>query len=729
MRAWAKRLAGLAAGLATGVAFAGVVFLAEPGLVLTGRTAAVALTRFGSAYAPRWTSLNLSADAFARRRHRYVFSATDFCVADPGGSFSGCFSRLEATVVVFWSRRGPIVERIERLVAISDGARVDAARRAKAGAPGGLPSALRGASVRSLNVELTRFSLAYAKGSAAGDFRAALDPGAARPLSVTVDARVRGAQGTRRLKASATADTDLFRGGEPTFVEVSARADLGPRGRLRASARARRASGRWEGSGAAEALLSTGPLRGVRLSACAGWAAPGSGGELSCRYELTPAAPVFGIKGASGSLALSARAANGKFHAEAKVHSDPIAAWYELTGELALRASGHLDRPLKDAQVSHELRASAKVPRFEELVAFLRDTAYAVPAPFHVLKGPLELTVESQGDPRSPRTAARYVFTTDLAGARERLAVRAAGELAVLNAAAPGRSFEHDGELTLQEVVLELPRLEIGRTPKVFVDARIKSGDEPAAAPSRARHPAAPFRAPPARARLAVKTVKPVTLLSNLVRDPVPMSLDLVATYPPAAAAGLVSFREFDVELFRRNATLDHLNVALSSGAKAASLEGLVRYRTPSAEIGILILGTTEKPRIELTSVPPMKRADIIALLIFGKSPDELDPDQTASVGNTETALESQGFGLASLYLFGATPVEHVGYDSATKTTSVKLRLPGGANLTLGSDFDQSRQLSVRKPLAPHWALQSEFTDQGQDSRAATTFLEWFNRY
>jgi len=190
-----------------------------------------------------------------------------------------------------------------------------------------------------------------------------------------------------------------------------------------------------------------------------------------------------------------------------------------------------------------------------------------------------------------------------------------------------------------------------------------------------------------------------------------------------------VRVRTFDVELFRRSATIDHLNVYLSSGTRAASLEGLVVYKTPSVVINILILGTTEKPRVELTSVPPLKREDIIGLLIFGKSPAELDPEQSASVSNTQSALESRAFGLVSLYLFGATPIEHVAYDSATRTTSVKLRLPGGANLTLGSDFDQSRQLSVRKSLAPHWAIQSEISDQGQQSRAATTFLEWFNRY
>ena len=76
-----------------------------------------------------------------------------------------------------------------------------------------------------------------------------------------------------------------------------------------------------------------------------------------------------------------------------------------------------------------------------------------------------------------------------------------------------------------------------------------------------------------------------------------------------------------------------------------------------------------------------MDRDQIIALLVFGKSPSELDLDESESVGNTQTALESKAFGLASLYLFGATPIERVAYDSATGTYSVRLRLPGGANL------------------------------------------------
>ncbi|MCR4294237.1 MAG: translocation/assembly module TamB, partial [Elusimicrobia bacterium] len=543
-------------------------------------------------------------------------------------------------------------------------------------------------------------------------------------LSLGADVRVKDAAGARRLKAELTAETDLLEGAGGTFVDLVGSADLGSAGRARASFRARREETRYAVSGSAELAGLAGPFRSLRLASCTGALplAPGeerpSGADLSCRYGLVLAqalpASLGSLKTLTGLATLEASAGEGRYAAELTAKLDPVKAWYELAGEAAVRLAGRRDRPLQEAAASHDLRATLRVPRFQDLVARLRGTKHAIPAPIHVLQGPLSLAVESRGDALSPRLSASYVLSTALAGARQRLIVRAAGTVSAANVRSPARAFEHEGELILEEAALELPRLDVGRAPKVFADKRIRTASPPVAANAAAKtHVRA--GAPPVRGRLAVKTGKPLILFSNLAKDPVPIALDLVLTYPPAAAAGRVEVRGFGVELFRRRATVDHLNIAVSSGAAPAALEGLVRYATPSAEIRILILGTTAKPRIEFTSAPPMKREAVIALLIFGKGPGELDSEQTASVSNTETALESRAFGLASLYLFGATPIEHVGYDPASKTTTVKLRLPGGANLTLGSDFDQSRQLTLRKPLAPHWAIQSEVTDQGRE--------------
>ncbi len=717
------------------------MFLNRPGSLLTDRTTGALVKYLGARWSPRWKTFRFSAAALGPDRHRYELIASDFCVNEPKGLFSGCFSRLELRVVVSYSWHGPLLERVESFVALSDGARLDLSRLRP---PNGVLAALLSTPVEALRLELSRFTVSSSSTAVYGALRADLTSEGRRPLSVSADVRIRGSSGERRLKAELTAETDLLKGAAPTYADVVGRADLGAHGRARASFRLHREASGYAVSGRAEVAVSSGPVRTIRLTACNG-AGAASGAALACRYELVLAEAVpqnlGGMKAATGGVRLEARRDGEKIEAELKAEIDPIKDWYELAGDLAIRVSGRLDRPLKTAAISDELRATLKVPRFEDVVSLLRETKYSIPAPIHVLKGPLSLVLESRGDPRADRQTAHYAFSSDLAGPRQKLILRATGDLTVVGVGKPDRAYEHDGELILKEVALELPRLDIHRPPMVLLDKRIKTGDEkPAAAPAWKAFVVGPEVRPlPLRSRLVVRTEKPLLLFSNLVKEPVPANLDLIVSYPPAGVAGMVSVEKFDVTLFRRSATIDHLNVSLTAGSKIGGLEGLVRCHMPSSEIRVLLLGTTAKPRVELSSVPPMNSADIIALLIFGKRPDDLDLEQTSSVVNTETALESQAFGLSSLYVFGATPIEHVGYDSATKTATVKFRLPGGADLELGSDFDQNSELRLRKPLAPHWAIESDLTDEGQQSNGQqssgqqssidTTFIEWFDRY
>ncbi|MBI4376267.1 MAG: translocation/assembly module TamB domain-containing protein [Elusimicrobia bacterium] len=159
-----------------------------------------------------------------------------------------------------------------------------------------------------------------------------------------------------------------------------------------------------------------------------------------------------------------------------------------------------------------------------------------------------------------------------------------------------------------------------------------------------------------------------------------------------------------------------------------AELDGKIVYQTADYRIDILLLGSTGKPRIELASDPPLERQEIIALLLFGREPSELDDDQAATVGNTDAALASQAFGLPMLFLLASTPVEYVGYNPETQSYSARLRLPGGASMELGSDLEESNRLRLRKRLARHWVIETELRGE-EEGNAITTFIEWFNRY
>lgn len=508
----------------------------------------------------------------------------------------------------------------------------------------------------------------------------------------------------------------------PSVVVVGAGGRL--TGRLGADSDGSEGATGWAEFGAEEGLL-----RSVKLGGCRAAAGPPSG--LTCRFSASPRLPADArldrLSTLAGELRLTGGVTGREYAVRLEATLDPVKDWYAARVRVSAEAKGTLGGP--PGLLEAEGTLDGGVPRFEDIVARLRDSAYAVPAPFHVLKGPLTVKASVRGDPRSDVLLGSLRLSADLSSGRQRLAGDAAAQVTLREPYSPRRSAEVDAEVLIKEGAFELPKLEIAGVPKGTLDPRIRLGGEGEGLRD-APGPSPGMKGPAGvRGRVALRTAKPIALFSNLVKDPVPVSLDLRGEYPPPEGSGLVTVGRFGVEMFRRSAVVDHVKVRLSPGDPRGALDGLIVYKTDDFVVDIRLLGTTQAPFVELSSVPSLSREEILALLIFGKRPGDLDPEALVSVGNTQRAIENRSFGLASLYLFGAVPIEHVAYDGATKTATVKLRLPGGALLQLGSDFDRSRGLTLRQPLAPHWAIQSEFSDQGPESRFGTTFLEWFNRY
>jgi hypothetical protein len=264
----------------------------------------------------------------------------------------------------------------------------------------------------------------------------------------------------------------------------------------------------------------------------------------------------------------------------------------------------------------------------------------------------------------------------------------------------------------------------------VAPDSRIKTGRE--AAKAKLKREAERLRpgaktASPVLAEVRIKTDKPVILYSNLALDPVPVGLDLVVRAPSGGVSGTVDVKRFRANIFRRLASIERIRFTGRQGSPVMDMDGLVVYQAAEAKISIRLLGTTQKPQVEFESNPPMTQADIMAMLLFGKSPGQLDSDQQSSAANAQTAVANSAFGLASLYLLASTPVEYVGYDPVSRTYMVKFRLPGGATLQVGSD-GQSKGVQLRKRISSHLAIQTEFTNTQTHGNMVTTLLEWYGR-
>ncbi|HAM36465.1 MAG TPA: hypothetical protein DEB40_13105 [Elusimicrobia bacterium] len=762
-------------GLSVSLVLLAALTLALPSWIINSRTVAAGLRRFGGAYRPSWRELGIEISSPGLLKKRVVLHAVDFCFHDPGGFVSGCLPELELDATLELGRSPWIkVRRLERLALRSRNLRVDAAaapaarrrRSSPAGVPdlaGLVPGPLRGMTIGALDVQLPETRVVSGRSAATVSFDCGFSALSARPLEIRADGVLRRGRGVRRgYRARMIIDSDLLGGGSLTYLD--ARLRLGGDGGVKGEAWARlkqsgksgllesvraevRAPGRFlrarlEGSLTPGLHDFKGDLaledqaaawRRVELRDCVlrlptkpGSASPRRA-ELACGLSLVPAL-LAGLRDSAPRLLEGTLTAQADLHPEragdafagrAELSIGAPRRWYRFLARLALTVNGRLGRLPQDLQARYELESGLRVERFSDVVEFLEHTPYAVFAPLNSFEGPLSLEARSAGDVRAKDLEARFRFDSRLASRRQRLDARVVGSLAALGWRTSRRSWRGEGEAELKSVALELPYLKIGAIPGVSVDERIKTGaPEPGVRASTGT---------PLEYRLRVFSSSAAILYSNLAQDPVPVDLDLIVR--PAGAAGTIRVAAFGMKIFGQAARIDHLKLTLSPEKRDMGLEGKVVCQRQSATIDIFLSGRTGRPQLSLRSDPPMTQEEIVGLLLFGKTPTELDGEQQSSVGNASAAMRSGAFGLASLYLFAATPIESVGYDTATQSYRVRFKLPGGASLSLGSSLDESRTLTLRKRLLRDVEVETELRRSPDQKEAVTTFLQWFRRY
>lgn len=779
-----RTVASLALLLAAAALLLGTAVV-EPQWFLTSRTVGWAIREFGSAYRPGWTGLDFSIHSPEILEKEVEISASGFCFAKSDGSLSGCFKRVAASFAFALDRTGVRLTELSLLDVQGESFRSDATKSAPAAAakkgfdpfelPRLVPAAASGLSIGKARVDLPAFELADSSGTTKGALRLGFDPGRAEPLSLDARWTRRGLKrgAVSRGRALLSVASDLFRKGRLTYVdargsyegdgvsaEFSAKArQAGPEAvslEARASGRAAGAAFRLDGRGVQTPtryalkgvfgiVPSSGPLTSLRLEPFTLAAERPEGTalpehlRLDARIRAEPAAlaPVHGFtppRFVTAQATLDFRAAptalqKDRFEASLSILLNPYTSWFEAHADFFARASGRLSE-LPRLRIQQRVDAYATVPRFEDLVAFLEGGPYAVPAPVAAMKGALRAAFTARGAPGSDRAEFQYSARGDLSGERQKLRFHLAGDGAADRLTQEDRVVKVRAALTFDDVALQLPHLDALKMPAVTLDSRIKNAgavepgaDVPASTASVAGSTSS------VAIDLSVTTARPIVLYSDLAKTPVPIGLDLAFEKPPGQAKGEIAIKAFDVEFFRRKATVDHLTLTLVPGSKSTALDGLVKYKAAEASITIRLLGTAEKPQVVFESDPPLSQNDIIAMLVFGKSPDELDADQTATVANAQTAMSDKAFGLASLYLFASTPIQFVGYDPAAKAYTMKLLIPGGETLALSSDFDATKTVQLRKRLSRHFAIATEAVSSQTQGNGVVTFLEWFTRY
>jgi translocation and assembly module TamB len=132
-------------------------------------------------------------------------------------------------------------------------------------------------------------------------------------------------------------------------------------------------------------------------------------------------------------------------------------------------------------------------------------------------------------------------------------------------------------------------------------------------------------------------------------------------------------------------------------------LQIAMQTRIKSTEVTVSITGDVEEPDLELTSVPEMSEGNILSMLVFGVSADELEQGETDFLATQAMAL-AQSYSGAKL---GQVLGDQLGVDM------VRFKTTGDED-----DTSSTTALEIGKYLTPNILVQYEIdleTGRGRD--------------
>ncbi|HUP58113.1 MAG TPA: translocation/assembly module TamB domain-containing protein, partial [Bdellovibrionota bacterium] len=360
----------------------------------------------------------------------------------------------------------------------------------------------------------------------------------------------------------------------------------------------------------------------------------------------------------------------------------------------------------EDWRMDTDLGLALRIPSFRRLVKLLEPTDWAIWAPLRVLRGSLGLELTGRFD--AIDGSIPLALKTRLRSPSQRLDIDASGRVDVAGwAGAPRTRAEVD--VTLSDFMLELPRLDLAAPPRFFPDKRVKSF---AKADEEKQKAGTSPEAGSLEYRVRVRTPadRPARILSNLARAPIPIALDLRLS-SEAPLEGEVRVQSFPVEFFRRKAVVERLKLDVREPSDESPIDGSVRMDLTDYQVRVIAVGTAGRPAIRFESDPPLSQEQIISLLLYGRTPDDLDAEESSSVGSAQAAVQDRALGLLSFFVLGSTPIQSLGYDPRTGRLDVKVRLGEGTSLNLGGGSEEGQNVGVRRRLTRNWSITTELSN------------------
>jgi hypothetical protein len=370
------------------------------------------------------------------------------------------------------------------------------------------------------------------------------------------------------------------------------------------------------------------------------------------------------------------------------------------------------------------------IPKFQTLVQSLRNTNFAIPAPFSALTGNAFIEIgNEEGDFKNDSIPAQII--THLNSKEQTMETESKGTITL---APKPKKLKIIGESTIEDVRFTMPDIKVLEpAPLIKNDPRLVTTQAQIKAVTKT-HAAGEAKNTASSIDLEWKiTTHPsgIKIYHPVLKPYAPIEVNWTIGDP---AHGSISLNPFEIEYLNRIAKVDKLRFFENAGDPKFHYEGKISVQKTEYLIFVEIIQDGDSPKVILSSEPPLGDSDIISVLLFNQTAAELDPDQTNSVASTQSAVANRALGLFSVLALSSTPVEAVNFNPTTGVYSARVKLANGLTATVGTDWEKTQEVALRKRLGKNFVLTAILeTDIDPITNSSTetreTLIEWFRRF
>jgi hypothetical protein len=351
-----------------------------------------------------------------------------------------------------------------------------------------------------------------------------------------------------------------------------------------------------------------------------------------------------------------------------------------------LAAHVKVDKQSKNWIVNPRFDSQIEVRSFQGLRQFLDAKNIIVPSPIDVLDGTIKVSARGDVDRSEKSIKTPVEIDIELKSRTQKVSI---GTTVTLELANDFKSLDVYIQALIRELKIELPPLDpVLGIPALTRDPRLVMKPE---APAKKDHKG--FKT---KVYFNVKTESAgaIQLLSKLADPLVPVTLDMNNS-TKGESSGFVRFEPFAITYLRRRINVERLQVTLS----------------------------------QLNSEPFLPRNDIISVLLYNRTSDQLVSADSETVGSFEAALADRAIGLFGLWAFASTPIRSFSYNAVTHVYTATVDLGGGVTASVGTNWERAASLEVRKRVSRRWVLTASWSPTESNEQVGKLVLQWEKRF